>query len=161
MNKNKQNKTELKNRYLHFCFRLPRAKTEKHQPVYRPLLPSLKHPTFFHQILLVYFLQHTCLPACLPAWCLQEKFDFRFNILKMFNLKSNLSRKQMSIITPTSVLDSDLEIMRGPCHPDPEIRGWGRGGSLQNFFWALWASVWSKNGGGGAGPPGPLPQVRH
>ena len=29
MNKNKQDKTELKNRYLHFCFRLPRAKTEK------------------------------------------------------------------------------------------------------------------------------------
>ena len=71
----------------------------------------------------------------------------------MFNLKSNLSRKQMSIITPTSVLDSDLEIMRGPCHPDPKIRGWGRGGSLQNFFWALWASVWSKNGGGGGWAP--------
>ena len=62
----------------------------------------------------------------------------------------------MSIITPTSVLDSDLEIMRGPCHPDPEIRGWGRGGSLQNFFWVLWASVWSKNGGGWAPRAPPL-----
>ena len=30
MNKNKQNKTELKSRYLHFCFLSPRAKTEKH-----------------------------------------------------------------------------------------------------------------------------------
>ena len=70
----------------------------------------------------------------------------------MFNLKLNLSCKQMPIITPTSVPDPDLEIRRGPSHPDPEIRGWGRGGSLQKFFLALWASVWSKNGRG-AGPP--------
>ena len=64
-------------------------------------------------------------PACLPAWCLQVKFDFRLNILKMFNLKLNLSCKQMAIITPTSVPDPDLEIRRGPSHPDPEIRGGG------------------------------------
>ena len=61
----------------------------------------------------------------------------------------------MSIITPTSVPDPDLEIRRGPGHPDPEIRGWGRGGSLQKFFLALWASVWSKNGGGGWAPRAP------
>ena len=118
-----------------------------------PFSPHWNTRPFFTR----YYLFTSCsTPTCLPAWCLQEKFDFRLNILKMFNLKSNLSRKQMSIITPTSVLDSDLEIMRGPCHPDPKIRGWGRGGSLQNFFWVLWASVWSKNRGG-AGPPGPLP----
>ena len=42
----------------------------------------------------------------------------------------------------------------GPSHPDPEVRGgWGR--SRKKFFWALQASVWSKNKGGPR-PPGPL-----
>ena len=42
----------------------------------------------------------------------------------------------------------------GHGYPDPEIRG---GEVSKKFFWALWASVWSKNkvGGGGTGPPGP------
>ena len=31
----------------------------------------------------------------------------------------------------------------------------GEGGSLQNNLFGLWASVWSKNKGGG--PPGPSP----
>ena len=38
-------------------------------------------------------------------------------------------------------------------HPGPEIRG--RDGVPKKFFSALWASVWSKNRGGG--PPGPSP----
>ena len=44
----------------------------------------------------------------------------------------------------------------GPGHPDPEIRvgGGGAGDGLKKFFSGLWASVWSKNGGGG-GYPGP------
>ena len=51
----------------------------------------------------------------------------------------------------------DLQIMGGGGHPDPEIRG---GGSLKIFFfWALRASFWSKNKGGGL--PGPLPGIRH
>ena len=38
----------------------------------------------------------------------------------------------------------------GGGHPDPEIREGG--GSVKKFFWALQASVWSKNkGGGGVG----------
>ena len=44
--------------------------------------------------------------------------------------------------------DPDLEIRRGPSHPDPEITGGAKGGggvgSLQRIFLALWASVWSK-----------------
>ena len=47
----------------------------------------------------------------------------------------------------------------GPGHPDPEIRvggGGGRGTVLKKFFSGLWASVWSKNGGGGGGVPGPI-----
>ena len=33
-------------------------------------------------------------------------------------------------------------------HPDPEIRE----GAVSEFFFSLWASVWSKNKGGGAFP---------
>ena len=47
------------------------------------------------------------------------------------------------------VPDPDLEIRGGPGHPDPYIRGEGRGGlvSKKNFL-ALQASVWFKNRGG-------------
>ena len=65
----------------------------------------------------------------------------------------------MPIITPTSVPDPDPEIRRGPGHPDPEIRGWGRGGGGQSpkiFFWPFCASVWSKNGGGWTPRASPL-----
>ena len=58
----------------------------------------------------------------------------------------------------------DLEIRRGPGHPDPEISegGWGRGRAVLNFFSALWASVWSKIKKGGGGGPSlyPPPQYR-
>ena len=37
----------------------------------------------------------------------------------------------------------------------------GGHGLPQNIFSALWASVWSKNKGGGAGPLGPLPLIGH
>ena len=37
---------------------------------------------------------------------------------------------------------------KGGGHPDPEIRGWGGLVSEKNFF-ALRASVWSKNKGAG------------
>ena len=59
----------------------------------------------------------------------------------------------MSIITPTSVLDSDLEIMRGPCHPDPEIRGWGRGAVSKIFFGPFGPQFGLKMGAPPLGPP--------
>ena len=50
----------------------------------------------------------------------------------------------------------NLQIQRGPGHPDPEIR------ASKKFFSAPRASVWSKHKGGGeGGPPGPLPWIRH
>ena len=50
--------------------------------------------------------------------------------------------------------------------PDLQIRGGGGGGKREGpvskkTFSALWASVWSKNKGGGAGPHGLLPWIRH
>ena len=33
--------------------------------------------------------------------------------------------------------------------PDLQIRRWGGGAQKKSFFAALWASVWSKNKGGG------------
>ena len=39
---------------------------------------------------------------------------------------------------------------RGGGHPDPEI---GEGAVSKKFISALWASVWSKNKGGGGRPP--------
>ena len=54
-----------------------------------------------------------------------------------------------------SVVDPDLQIWGGGggvgVIQDPEIRV---GGLKKNFFWHLWASVWSKNKGGVAPPPG-------
>ena len=48
----------------------------------------------------------------------------------------------------------------GPGHPDPYMRGWGGGVVSQNNNFGR--PFWSKNkGGGGAGPPGPLPWTRH
>ena len=47
---------------------------------------------------------------------------------------------------------------KGSAHPDPQKKQWGGGGaSLQNFFSAFWASVWSKNKGGRQAPPQDLP----
>ena len=53
--------------------------------------------------------------------------------------------------------DPDLQIREvggggGEGHPDPEIRG---ARSIKKFF-ALWASFWSKNKGGGGGLDPPL-----
>ena len=66
---------------------------------------------------------------------------------------------QLNLSTP--VADPDVQI-RGEGagagaggHPDPEIRGGGRGQSPKKVFSALQTSVWSKNQGGRA--PGPLP----
>ena len=51
----------------------------------------------------------------------------------------------------------DLQIRGGP-GPGPEIEEEeGGGGGSKNFCLALWASVWSKNVGGGGGTPGAPP----
>ena len=49
------------------------------------------------------------------------------------------------------VMDPDLVIREGPGHPDPEITG---SPVLKNFY-ALRASVWSDNKGGGGGGRAP------
>ena len=61
--------------------------------------------------------------------------------------------KKAMVQLANPVLDPDIEISRGPGHPDPKIRG---GLSPKRIFLALWASVWSKYKGGG-----PLPWIRH
>ena len=48
---------------------------------------------------------------------------------------------------PVSVADPDLQIRGGGSHPDPEMRCGGEVSKI--YFLALWASVWSKNGGWG------------
>ena len=49
---------------------------------------------------------------------------------------------------------------RGPGHPDPQIRGRGRGGLPKTFFAPSGLSL-AKNKGGGGGPHGPAPWIRH
>ena len=61
---------------------------------------------------------------------------------------SNLNSQTFPYIGLLSVADPDLG-GRGGGHPDPEIRGWG---AVSKKILALLASVWSKNGGGGAAP---------
>ena len=52
--------------------------------------------------------------------------------------------------------DPHLQIKGGGgSHPNSEIREGDR--SQKQFFSALRASFWSKNKGGGAGPPAPFP----
>ena len=62
---------------------------------------------------------------------------------------------------PYAAADPDLQIRKGAGggggHSDPEIRG----GRSQKVFFGLWASLWSKNEGGGVGAPGPLPWIPH
>ena len=58
-----------------------------------------------------------------------------------------------NLITPHhfALEETDLQVREGGGggrHTDPEIRGRGCGCGL-NFFWAIRASVWSKNKGGG------------
>ena len=53
--------------------------------------------------------------------------------------------------------DPDLQIRGVSGHPDPEIR-WG-GGAVSKKIFSQFASVWSKNKGGG--PPGTLTYIRH
>ena len=55
-----------------------------------------------------------------------------------------------------AVVDPDLQIRRscgGGSHLDPEISG---GPGSKKIFWALWASIWSKNNGGGGTQVPPL-----
>ena len=52
------------------------------------------------------------------------------------------------------MMDPDFQIRGGGGHLDPEIRG---AQSPKKFFFALWASFWSKNKGG-AGHSGPSPE---
>ena len=55
--------------------------------------------------------------------------------------------------------DPDLQITRAP---DIQTLGWGEGGLKKIYFSTLRASVWSRNkGGGGVGPPGAPPWIRH
>ena len=65
------------------------------------------------------------------------------------------SKRRSGNIIYTVAGPSDKVGGRRSGHPDPEISGGGERGRSQNFFSALWTSVWSKNMGGGGGAPGP------
>ena len=61
-----------------------------------------------------------------------------------------MQKDNKAIFTRITVVDSDFKLSGGGGgHPDPEIRE--RGGSVKKIFWALQASVWSKNKRGGMG----------
>ena len=63
-----------------------------------------------------------------------------------------MQKDNKAIFTRITVVDRDLQLRGGGGgHPDPEIREGG--GSVKKIFWALQASVWSKNKGGGWGCP--------
>ena len=59
------------------------------------------------------------------------------------------TRKVASLTVP----DRDLEIRGAPSHPDPLMGG---GAVSKKFFFALWASVWSKNKGDPGLGPSPI-----
>ena len=65
---------------------------------------------------------------------------------------------QIPITSSGGAKPSDTE---GAWSSRPSDKGKAR--LQKDFISALWASVWSRNkgGGGGAGPPGPLPCIRH
>ena len=54
--------------------------------------------------------------------------------------------------------DPDIEISRGPGHPDPKIRGGGVACLPKEFFWPFGPQFGPKiRGGGGWAPPLDLP----
>ena len=61
------------------------------------------------------------------------------------------TRKVASLTVP----DRDLEIRGAPSHPDP-LMGGGGGAVSKKFFFALRASVWSKNKGDPGLGPSPI-----
>ena len=62
-----------------------------------------------------------------------------------------MQKDNKAIFTRITVVDPDRQLSGGGGHPHPEIREGG--GSVKKIFWALQASVWSKNKGGGWGCP--------
>ena len=68
--------------------------------------------------------------------------------------------KKAMVQLANPVPDQDIEITRGPGHPDPKIRGGGRGACLPKELngSSLGLSLVQKLGGGGGGP---LPWIRH
>ena len=61
-----------------------------------------------------------------------------------------MQKDNKAIFTRITVVDLDLQLSGGGGgHTHPEIREGG--GSVKKIFWALQASVWSKNKGGGVG----------
>ena len=68
----------------------------------------------------------------------------------------------MKYMYPWAVPDPDLKIRGGKgARSSRPFDKRGGGGLQKKLFSALRASVWSKNKGGWAGPPGPLPWFRH
>ena len=71
-----------------------------------------------------------------------------------------MQKDNKAIFTRITVVDPDRQLSGwgggGGGHPHPEIREGG--GSVKKIFWALQASVWSKNKGGGGGV---VPWIHH
>ena len=68
---------------------------------------------------------------------------------------------KLSVLGYSSVVDPVLEIRgEGGCHPDPEIKWAGGGGSVsKKFFWPFGPQFGLKISGGW--PPGPLLWIHH
>ena len=104
----------------------------------------------------------------MPYRCDLSVSDWLTTITSVGNMQSRMTAQKAGVINkaarkvptqcnnivttgPISVPHPDLEISGGGRgHPDPEIC---RGAVSKTFFSALWASVWSKNEGGGRASP--------
>ena len=97
-----------------------------------------------------------------PDFCgLIEFYNGNFYIVVHFSLDLiYLTRSTVVILqVHVPVVDQDLQKRMaggGLCSSRPWDKGGrGGGGGLKNFFSAFWASVWSKNKGGGEAGPSP------
>ena len=66
------------------------------------------------------------------------------------------------LLVSSGISNGDAAMLLITAVPDPDFDIRGRGGAVsKKLFSARPPSVWSKNKGGGAGPPGSLPWIHH
>ena len=90
MDKNKQRKAELKKtKYLHFCFCLPKTKTEKHYSLHTDTTPS---PTSTHQITWSFVTKYSVFTFCLKAatFIVDYLFKKAFIVITMIKTTYNI-----------------------------------------------------------------------
>ena len=125
-------------------------------------LPVLNNgkPKLALSCLIIYILFHLLKKPTSSIEDFETRNTIKFSCYKDYTASKGFGGTGEQQLYYDTMADPDLQIRGagGWRSQDPEIRGEGPG-LRKKFFPPLWASVWSKNKGGGL--PRPLPQIRH